>query len=73
MNDLLGVLSLDPPPYLESSKPVANAAMQTLTVTSNNSFEFGSDGAAYASVTTSFPQQADGATLRFMYNIDSDA
>ncbi|HAV2047916.1 TPA: hypothetical protein JHJ56_003209, partial [Raoultella ornithinolytica] len=73
MNDLLGVLSLDPPPYLESSKPVANAAMQTLTVTSNNSFEFGSDGAAYASVTTLFPQQADGATLRFMYNIDSDA
>ncbi len=73
MNDLLGVLSLDPPPYLESSKPVANAAMQTLKVTSNNSFEFGSDGAAYASVTTSFPQQADGATLRFMYNIDSDA
>ncbi|MGO2251692.1 MAG: hypothetical protein ACTH6L_11725 [Raoultella ornithinolytica] len=72
-NVLAGVLSLDPPPYIESSRPIANAVMQTLTVTSNNSFEFGSDGSNYASVTTSFPQQADGATLRFMYNIDSDA
>lgn len=72
-NVLAGVLSLDPPPYIESSRPIANAVMQTLTVTSNNSFEFGSDGSGYASVTTSFPQQADGATLRFMYNIDSNA
>ncbi|WP_394467163.1 SGNH/GDSL hydrolase family protein [Raoultella ornithinolytica] len=73
MNDLLGVLSLDPPPYVESSRPIANAVMQVLNVTSNNSFEFGSDGSGYASVTTSFPPQADGATLRFMYNIKSDA
>ncbi|HBR5492784.1 TPA: hypothetical protein L9Y94_004875, partial [Klebsiella pneumoniae] len=73
MEKLAGVLTLDPPPYVESSSPVANSLMQTLTVTSNNSFEFGSDGSGYASVTTSFPQQADGATLRFMYNIDSNA
>lgn len=72
-NVLAGVLSLDPPPYVESSSPVPNALMQTLTVTSNNSFVFGSDGSGYASVATSFPQQADGATLRFMYNIDSNA
>lgn len=73
MEKLAGVLTLDPPPYVESSSPIANAVMQTLTVTSNNSFVFGSDGSAYASVTTSFPQQAGGASLRFMYNIDSDA
>lgn len=72
-NVLAGVLSLDPPPYVESSSPIANAVMQVLNVTSNNSFEFGSDGSGYASVTTSFPPQADGATLRFMYNIDSNA
>ncbi|HCI6491701.1 TPA: hypothetical protein NPP04_004941, partial [Klebsiella pneumoniae] len=73
MEKLAGVLTLDPPPYVESSSPIANAVMQVLNVTSNNSFEFGSDGSGYASVTTSFPQQADGATLRFMYNIDSNA
>ncbi|HAV2045037.1 TPA: hypothetical protein JHJ56_000462 [Raoultella ornithinolytica] len=73
MEKLAGVLSLDPPPYIESSRPIANAVMQVLNVTSNNSFEFGSDGSGYASVSTSFPQQADGATLRFMYNIDSNA
>lgn len=73
MEELAGVLTLEPPPYIESSSPVANSLMQTLTVTSNNSFEFGSDGSGYASVTTTFPQQADGATLRFMYNIDSNA
>ncbi|HAV2045399.1 TPA: hypothetical protein JHJ56_003033 [Raoultella ornithinolytica] len=71
-NALAGVLSLDPPPYIESSRPIANAVMQVLNVTSNNSFGFGSDGSSYASVTTSFPQQADGATLRFMYSIDSN-
>lgn len=73
MEKLAGVLTLDPPPYVESSSPIANAVMQVLNVTSNNSFEFGSDGSGYASVTTTFPQQADGATLRFMYNIDSNA
>ena len=34
MEKLAGVLTLDPPPYVESSSPIANAVMQTLTVTS---------------------------------------